>query len=118
MGTGGGNTRGSKARFGNVRRLPSGRYQARYVGPDGLTHKAHTTFSTIGDAETWLATVRADIVRDVWAANTLATTQRALTFGTYAEQWLAARTLEARTRAHYRSLLDKQLLPRLGSVPL
>ncbi len=118
MGTGGGNTRGSKARFGNVRRLPSGRYQARYVGPDGLTHKAHTTFSTIGDAETWLATVRADIVRDVWAANTLASTQRTLTFGTYAEQWLTARSLEARTRAHYRSLLDRQLLPQLGSVPL
>ena len=96
MGTG----KGGKARFGNVRRLPSGRYQARYFGPDGLTHKAHTTFSAIGDAETWLATVRADIVRDVWAANSSAREQRALTFGTYAEQWLAARTLENRTRAH------------------
>lgn len=113
-----GNTKGSKARFGNVRRLPSGRYQARYVGPDGLTHKAHTTFSTIGDAETWLATVRADIVRDVWAANASASATRALTFGTYAEDWLAGRTLEDRTRAHYRSLLDRQLLPHFATVPL
>jgi len=116
--TGMGTGKGSKARFGNVRRLPSGRYQARYVGPDGLTHKGHTTFSTIGDAETWLATVRADIVRDVWAANSSASATRALTLGTYAEDWLAARTLEDRTRAHYRSLLDRQLLPQLGTVPL
>ncbi|WP_363321243.1 hypothetical protein [Nocardioides sp.] len=41
-----------------------------------------------------------------------------MTFGTYAEQWLAARTLEARTRAHYRSLLDKQLLPQFATLPL
>jgi hypothetical protein len=26
-----------KRYFGNVRRLPSGRYQARYTGPDGAT---------------------------------------------------------------------------------
>lgn len=113
-----GGGRSQRARFGNVRRLPSGRYQARYVGPDGLTHKAHTTFTTVGDAETWLATIRADIVRDEWAANTSARAQRALAFGTYAEDWLSARTLEDRTRAHYRSLLDRQLLPQLGTVPL
>ncbi len=27
-----------KRRFGRVRKLPSGRYQARYRGPDGLDH--------------------------------------------------------------------------------
>lgn len=113
-----GNTKGGKARFGNVRRLPSGRYQARYDGPDGVSHKAPTTFDTIGDAEVWLSTVRADIVRDVWAVNTFASSQRAMTFDTYAEQWLTARTLEQRTRAHYRTLLDRQLLPQLASMPL
>ncbi len=34
------NTKGTKARFGNVRTLPSGRIQARYTGPDGRTHQA------------------------------------------------------------------------------
>ena len=57
-------------RFGNLRTLPSGRIQARYTGPDGRTHKAPMTFDTKGDAETWLATVRADIVRDSWDPNT------------------------------------------------
>ncbi len=49
------NSKGTKARFGSIRALPSGRYQARYTGPDGLLHKAPFTFDTKGDAETWLA---------------------------------------------------------------
>ncbi len=32
---GGGNKRGRRASFGSIRKLPSGRFQARYVGPDG-----------------------------------------------------------------------------------
>jgi len=58
------------------------------VGPHGLTHKEHTTFDTKSDAETWLATVRADIVRDTWNPNGRASRQPT-TFGTYAERWLA-----------------------------
>ena len=33
--TGGGNNRGARRRFGSVRKLSSGRFQARYTGPDG-----------------------------------------------------------------------------------
>jgi integrase len=87
------------------------------VGPDGLTHKAHTTFDTKSDAENWLATVRTDIVRDTWNPNGRASRQPT-TFGTYAERWLAARSLEARTGSHYRRLLERQLLPQLEDVPL
>lgn len=111
------NNKGTKARFGSVRTLPSGRYQARYTGPDGVMHRAPFTFDTKGDAETWLATVRADIVRDSWDPNATHRT-KALTFGTYADKWLIGRSLEARTRAHYRSLLDKQILPTFKAVPL
>ena len=111
------NRKGTKARFGSTRRLPSGRVQARYTGPDGLAHKAPFTFDTEGDAQTWLSTIRADIVRDSWNPNATGR-KRSLTFGTYADRWLIARTLEARTRAHYRSLLDRQILPTFSSVPL
>lgn len=44
------NRKGTKASFGNVRKLPSGRFQARYTGPDGATYTGHTTFDTKGDA--------------------------------------------------------------------
>jgi integrase len=42
-------------RFGNVRRLPSGRYQARWSGPDGFSHKAGETFDTADAARAWLS---------------------------------------------------------------
>lgn len=111
------NSKGTKARFGSTRRLPSGRYQVRYTGPDGLTHKAPMTFDTIGDAETWLSTIRADIVRDAWNPNAVGR-PKALKFGTYAEKWLAGRRLEARTREHYRKLLDNQILHTFQAIPL
>ncbi|WP_141013154.1 tyrosine-type recombinase/integrase [Nocardioides sambongensis] len=105
-----------KTKFGTTRKLPSGRYQARYTGPDGIRRKAPVTFDTLRDAETWLATVRADIVRDVWVPSKQ--TAPDLTFGEYADAWLAGRTLKARTRAHYRKLLDQQILPTFAATTL
>ncbi|HCM51211.1 MAG TPA: site-specific integrase, partial [Microbacterium sp.] len=36
--------------FGAIRKLPSGRYQASYVGPDGERYTAPSTFTAIEDA--------------------------------------------------------------------
>jgi hypothetical protein len=44
--------------FGYLRRLPSKRNQASYVGPDLARHVGPTTFRTKGDAETWLTDER------------------------------------------------------------
>lgn len=117
------NAKGSRTKFGNVRRLPSGRYQARYTGPDGHTHRAHVTFDTKGDAETWLSTVRTDIVRETWRPPSGAGGVKVLTFGDYAEAWLKGRTVRGRpladrTREHYRKLLDVYILPTFGGTPL
>jgi integrase len=105
-----------RARFGNIRKLPSGRFQARYTGPDKLPHTAPMTFDTKGDAETWLSTIRTDIVRGLWRpadANAAP-----ITFGEYSSAWLADRILKPRTRAHYSSILDSRLVPTFGPVPL
>lgn len=40
------NQKGKRRRFGSVRKLPSGRFQARYPGPDGLLRSAPETFPT------------------------------------------------------------------------
>jgi integrase len=106
-----------KSGFGNTRRLPSGRWQARYTGPDGRMHKAPFTFDTKGDAQAWLATTRADIVRDNWTP-TGPRRHAALTFGQYADGWLTGRTLEARTRQHYATLLERLILPTFAETPL
>jgi integrase len=39
---------------GSVRRMASGRYQARIIGPDGQRHSAQHTFETKMDAVAWL----------------------------------------------------------------
>lgn len=51
------NSKGRRRRFGAVRKLPSGQWQARYKGPDGTMHSADHTFPNLTDAEVWL-TVR------------------------------------------------------------
>jgi hypothetical protein len=55
-----------KRRFGRVRRLPSGRWQARYKGPDDIDRPADRTFASKTDAERWLALTEAEIIRGDW----------------------------------------------------
>lgn len=118
----GGNHRGRRETFGSLRKLSSGRWQARYTGPDGRAHKASTTFETKGDAQTYLATVRADIVREAWQPGTSGR-RRPVTFDEYAARWLVTRKVKGRplaerTRAHYQHLLDRFILPTFGRLPL
>jgi hypothetical protein len=51
--------------WGSVRRLASGRFQARYRVA-GAEHLAPTTFGTKRDADAFLATARADLERGTW----------------------------------------------------
>lgn len=52
--------------FGSIRKLPSGRWQARYRAPDGERRTAPTTFTTKKAASAWLADVQSDIERNRW----------------------------------------------------
>lgn len=113
---GGGNTKGTRKRFGSIRKLPSGRHQARYTGPDGREHRAPTTFKTKGDAGAWLAIQEAEITRRAWLPGV--TGRDVPTFEDYAEAWLERRTLKPMTETHYRDLLDRLLLPTFGPLRL
>lgn len=107
-----------KRSFGQIERLPSKSYRARYTGPDGRLHRAPVTFSTKLDAEAWLTDERRLISSGAWDPPAGRKTAQSLTFGAYAERWLSNRDLKPRTRSHYRSLLDRHILPLLGGVPL
>ncbi|MEZ0064030.1 integrase [Streptacidiphilus sp. MAP12-20] len=104
------NNSGRRRRFGSVRKLPSGRFQARYLGPDGLERTADTTFPTKTDADAWLAEVETDMRRGDWR-DPLA---GAVNFGTYAQTWIAERDLAPLTRELYRRLLRLYLQPAFG----
>ena len=73
-----------RRRFGNVRKLPSGRFQASYVGPDGQRRTAPDTFRTKTDADRWLAGVETDLHRGGWVDDALGRQS----FGDYARGWL------------------------------
>ena len=98
-------------RFGSVRQLSSGRFQARRVGPDGVNRPAPSTFASRDEAEAWLARER-----DQGAAQPRQ--PGAGTFGDYAESWLHERDLTPRSRAHYRRILDRFLLPAFADQAL
>lgn len=113
----------AKRGFGSVRKLPSGRYQARFTGPDGERWLAPRTFVTKEHANVWIAAQQTDISRGTWTPPTAPPASAApasgpLTFGTYATAWLAGRDLKPRTREHYGNLLDTRLIPAFGHRPL
>jgi integrase len=107
-----------KRSFGSIRKLPSGRYQVRYTGPDGSYVKAPMTFAAKVDAEAFLTDRRREIDAKLWNAAAAKQPER-VTFGSYAAGWLAGRhvagrPIKARTREHYQQILDDHLLPAFG----
>ncbi|XVV03695.1 tyrosine-type recombinase/integrase [Actinosynnema sp. CA-248983] len=104
-----------RRRFGNVRKLPSGRFQASYIGPDGKRHPAPETFATARDAERWLVHVESAIERREWTNPGRAKVHLV----DYAEAWISERPkLRPRTVQLYRWLLGKYIAPHLGKVEL
>jgi integrase len=106
--------------FGQLRQLPSKRWQAFYTGPDTALHYAPSTFETKLDAKAWLTDERRLIAAGNWVSPAARQQGhgKSVTLAAYAAPWLADRTLKPRTREHYQSLLDHQVLPELGDKPL
>lgn len=110
------NKRGKRASFGSIRQLPSGRWQARYSAPDGLTYTAPVTFPTRSDAQAFLATAQADIVRNVWKSPTSHDAPREHV-AVYGERWLREHaSLKPSTRKTYTSDFTLHIKPHLGDV--
>ena len=96
--------------FGHLRRLPSKRWRASYLGPDLLRYQAPGTFETKIDGEEWLAAERRLVADDAWLPPGQRN-RREVTFEDYAEQWLKSRELKPSTANLYRGILDRTLLP-------
>lgn len=118
--------RASRSSWGKIRKLPSGRFQASYVGPDGTRYPGPMTYSSKVDAQTWLAQVRTDIASGKWMPHhelVAAEAERSITLGAYSSEWLKTRTnargehLRPRTRAEYERLL-RGPLHALSALPL
>ena len=104
-----------KRRFGAVRKLPSGRWQARYLGPDGVLRPADETFATKGEADQWLVKKEAEILAGEW----IDPDAGRVLLSVYASKWLAERPkMRASTRARCEPLIRLHISPYLGDKPI
>ena len=129
--------------WGSLRKLPSGRWQARYPAPDGEIYTARTdddkplTFLTKTDARTWLAGAHTKIARGDWQppsavaarrrAEAAADQARAVGFSEYSERWLAMIRTEPNrsgkkravgTVRSYQSKVTGYLVPEFENTPI
>lgn len=113
--------------FGGIRKLPSGRYQATYHGPDGNRHTGWSTYLVKADAEVWLRDEEILIDRAQWtppARRKPVEQVDRMTLKEYATANLRRRATRARrpirptTVDLYNKLLDLAILPTLGGHAL
>jgi len=102
----------SRRAFGSVERLTSGRWRARYTGPDGRLRSAPTTFATRGDADRWLTVMHADMLRGQWSPPERAD----IDLSEYVTDWLRQRAphLRPRTRDLYARLASRWIVSPVG----
>lgn len=103
----------AKRQFGNIRKLPSGRWQARYSQPTGRTIAAPATFSSKADAARYLASVETDLVRGTY----LDPDAGRVTVSEWAAEWLERPGKRPSSVARDRQALDVWL-PTFGALPL
>lgn len=100
---------------GSFRKLPSGRWQVRYTGPDGLRHRLENTYTTRREAEAAWTRTAGDIGLGRWISPVTSN----VPLKEYAENWIAERAgLSPRTRELYSTLLRLHIAPRLGRYEL
>ena len=102
--------------FGNVRRLPSGRWQARYLGPDGQRRSAPRTFDTKTCGDTLAAAHRGGTCpREIGPIRSARGHRPGVrpNNGSQERPGLRPRTVEL-----YRWHLRKHIAPDLGGVEL
>lgn len=112
----------SRNSWGAIRKLPSKRFQASFVGPDGERHSAPDTFVTKSEAAFWLAQTRVAINDGAWAPEEVAADvpDSAPVFEAYALRHITLQTnrkgelLRESTKAVYRRILKTNLKPFLN----
>ena len=112
-------TRDDKRRsFGNIRRLPSGRFQARYRIPGSNPSawcNAPITFAYRDDAEDWLVVEQAKFIVGVFPEREQ---RQAPNLDSYQVEWMGRRELRPRTRHEYERLYEQHISPTFGAAPI
>jgi integrase len=102
-------------RFGNIRKLPSGRYQIRYRGPDGRLRAGADTYESKAWADRALSLIEAQMTTGEWTHPVAGQVRLSV----YADRWITQRVeLRPATIELYKWLLARHINPSLGDVAL
>jgi integrase len=96
----------------SLKRRHDGSWRARYLDPEGRERARH--FDRKVDAEHWLATIEADIVRGTY----LDPLAGRVTFQEHADRWLTQQPHRPNTSRLYRRTLRLHVYPAIGEMPL
>ena len=110
-----------KRLFGTIARLSSGKYRARYTGPDGKKYSGPHPFFTKDDAGAWLRQEQKLIEFDEWQPPHLryrAKEDATRTVGEWLCQWLdlQEKRLKPSTMDNYRAVLGRRILNTTGKA--
>jgi len=98
---------------GGVDRLPSGRWRARFYGPDA--RRVAKTFRTKADADAWIASQRVAVLEGRYVDPVAGR----VSFGHFAKKWLDGRhDLRPKTRELYEGLLRRWIVPEFGDIAI
>jgi integrase len=107
--------RARRQQGGTVRRLPSGRWQARVLDRTTNAYASLGTYAAKQDANAALTRAVADQSRGAWVSPA----RGKVALGVYAAEWIAQHpTLAPRTRELYSSLLRVHIAPHLGAASM
>ncbi len=102
-----------RRQFGTIRKLPSGRFQARYRDDAGNQIAAPQTFDTKTAAGQWLAALQTDMDRGTYADPTAG----AVTFADWAEDWMGFKSGQRpATLARDRTAIYTHFNPLIGDL--
>ncbi len=107
--------RRTRKHFGTIRQMPSGKWQVRYTGTDGIQRVAPHTFLSKKQAEVWLARKQIEIEDQKWRPPELGKETVAI----WAERWMATKVnLKPKTKADYAWRLQAHVMPHFGNTPV
>lgn len=102
---------------GGIRRLPSGRYQARFLAPDGKRHTAPKTFETKQDAAAWLVSQSDAVRNDFWEPPQKQARGQQFTLNDYFREWIRDQDqIRATTRELYASQWRRLVQDSIGAL--
>lgn len=100
----------------HIRKIPSGKWQAEVRLPNGKRKTKTSALRSVVAA--WARDLEREVDRGTWVDPAAPAPPDQITFGDWAEQFMATRTVRPETRRGNRNAMVNHVLPAFGELPL